>query len=264
MGDRLHLRCTFDAAASLYDRGRPRYPAKLFDALISHTGLRAGDQVLEVGCATGIATQPLAERGFKVLCVELGEELVRVAREKLAAYPQVEVICADFESWRGTHTFDLVMAATAWHWIDPSIRYQRAWETLRPGGHLAFWSATHVIPDDGDPFFDDIQHAYEAIGERLQPDAPPLRPGRLPDSLEEIEQSGLFAHAIALQFHWEISYSADAYIDLLGTFSDHIAMSQSQRDTLYGAIRERIAQRPVPRITRHWGAVLHIAQRRDP
>ena len=27
-------------------------------------------------------------------------------------------------------------AATAWHWIDPGIRYQRAWQALRPGGYL--------------------------------------------------------------------------------------------------------------------------------
>jgi hypothetical protein len=43
---------------------------------------------------------------------------------------------------------------------------------LRSDGHLAFWSATHLIPDDGDPFFDDIQDVYEEIGEGLPPDAP--------------------------------------------------------------------------------------------
>lgn len=263
MGDRLHLRCTFDSAGALYDRARPRYPPELFDALVSHTGIRAGDHVLEVGCATGIATQPLAERGLSVVCVELGEDLVGVAREQLATYPQVEVIHADFESWTPTHTFDLVVAATAWHWIDPSIRYQRAWEALRSDGHLAFWSASHVVPEDGDPFFYDIQSVYEEIGEGLAPDAAWPRPGRLPDSLEEIEHSGLFANAVALQFDWETVYSAEAYIDLLNTFSGHIAMSPSQRDTLYSAIRERIAQRPIPEVARHWGAVLHIAQRLD-
>ncbi len=264
MEDRLYLRRTFDSAASLYDRARPRYPPELFDALVSRTGLRPGDQVLEVGCATGIATQPLADRGLNVVCVELGEELARVARDRLVAYRQIEVIRGDFESWASARSFDLVMAATAWHWIDPNIRYQRAWEALRSGGHLAFWSATHVLPDDGDPFFDEIQDVYDEIGEGLGPDAPRPRPGRLPDSLEEIEHSGLFFNAVALQFDWEIRYSASAYIDLLNTFSGHIAMSPSQRKALYSAIRGRIAQRPVQDIARHWGAVLHVAQRLDP
>jgi hypothetical protein len=71
------------------------------------------------------------------------------------------------------------------------------------------------------------------------------------------------SNAIALQFDWEIFYSADAYVDLLNTFSGHIAMSQSQPDTLYSAIRDLIAQRPVPETARHWGAVLHIAKRLD-
>lgn len=237
---RLRLRRTFESAASLYDRARPRYPAELFDALVSHTGVRAGDHVLEVGCATGIATQPLAELGLHIVCVELGEDLAHVACEQLTAYPHVEVICGDYESWIPARGFDLVVAAAAWHWLDPSVRYQRAWEALRCGGHLAFWSATHVFPDNAWP-----------------------TPGRLSDSITEIEGSGLFADAVALQFDWEVVYGQDAYIDLLNTFSGHVATTQEQRDTLYRAIRERIAQRAVPEIARHWAAVLHIARRLD-
>ena len=78
----------------------------------------------------------------------------------------VIVECA-FETWQPSAgiRLDLVFAATAWHWIDPATRYQRAWDALRPGGHLAFWSAAHVLPDDGDPFFSEIQEVYEEIGE---------------------------------------------------------------------------------------------------
>jgi hypothetical protein len=61
----------------------------------------------------------------------------------------------------------LVYAATAWHWVDPAVRYRRARAALRPGGHLAFWSALHVMPDDGDPFFREIQDVYGEIGEAL-------------------------------------------------------------------------------------------------
>lgn len=261
MGDRLHLRRTFDSAAALYDRARPRYPVELFDVLTRRAGLRPGDHVLEIGCATGIATQSLTERGLNVVCVELGEDLAQLAQRKLAAYPQVKVIRADFDSWIPTQTFDLVAAATAWHWIDPETRYQRVWHALRPGGHVAFWSATHVVPEDGDPFFIELQDVYDAIGEGLPPDAQWPRPGQLPDSLQEITDTGLFSDAEAVQFDREVAYSADGYIDLLNTFSGHIAMSGDQRDTLYSAIRERITQRPGGRVNRHWGAVLHIAQK---
>ena len=59
------------------------------------------------------------------------------------------------------------MAATAWHWTDPELRYRRAWELLRPGGHLAFWAGVHVFPPGGDPFFHEIQAVYDKIGEPL-------------------------------------------------------------------------------------------------
>ena len=62
-------------------------------------------------------------------------------------------------------TFDLVYAATAWHWLDPAVRFHRAHRLLRSGGHLAFWNALHAFPADFAPFFTEIQGGYDAIGE---------------------------------------------------------------------------------------------------
>ena len=76
--DRERLRQTFDAAAARYDRVRPDYPEALFDDLVALTGLTPGDHLIEVGCATGKATRPLARRGFRITCVELGPELAHL------------------------------------------------------------------------------------------------------------------------------------------------------------------------------------------
>jgi SAM-dependent methyltransferase len=165
--DRDRLRATFDCAARLYHQARPDYPAELYDELVHLAGLQVGDRLLEIGCATGKATIPLARRRFPITCVEIGPELATLARQNLTGLADVEVIQAAFEAWQppGATTFDLVFAATAWHWIDPAIKYRRAWDLLRPGGHLAFWSATHVFPAGGDQFFRDIQDVYDEIGE---------------------------------------------------------------------------------------------------
>jgi hypothetical protein len=64
-------------------------------------------------------------------------------------------------------------------------------------------------------------------------------------------------------FDWEISYTAEEYIRLLGTFSGHIAMDAPKRDRLSGEIRRRLARRADGRLRRHWGAVLQVARRRD-
>jgi SAM-dependent methyltransferase len=264
--DRELLRATFDAAADRYQRARPDYPADLFDELVRLAGLSPGDTLLEIGCATGKATLPLARAGLRIVCLEIGQNLVSAARRELSGYSGVAVVRQAFEDWRPDGSgsgFDLVFAATSWHWIDPAVRYQRAWQALRPGGHLAFWSATHVVPADGDPFFAEIQEVYDEIGEALPPGTRFVRPGELPDSVAEIQDSGLFDQVVVRQFDWEVRYDADGYIGLLDTFSGHLAMAPWQRDRLYGEIRRRLAFRPDGQLRRHWGAALHVARRRD-
>jgi SAM-dependent methyltransferase len=265
-GDRERLRGTFESVAELYQRARPEYPDELFDELVALGGLAAGDRLLEVGCATGKATAPLARRGFRITCVEIGAELAAAARQNLAEFPGVEVIEAPFEIWQGSPgtAVDLVFAATAWHWIDPAVKYQRAWDVLRPGGHLAVWSALHVFPVGGDPFFRDLQDVYDEIGEGVSPGTVFPRPGELPDDTADIWRSGLFDQVTVRHFDWEISYTAQEYLRLLDTFSGHIAMAAWQRDRLYGEIRRRLAERPDGRLRRHWGAALQVARKAPP
>src|SRR5215469_17371256 len=93
-GDRERLRTTFNSAAQLYHRARPDYPEELFDALVRLCDLRPGARLLEVGCATGKATLPLARRGFAITCIEMGPELAAEARRNLAGFPHVEIVPA--------------------------------------------------------------------------------------------------------------------------------------------------------------------------
>ena len=265
MGKPAGRRTTFDRAAESYDRARPEYPPTLFDDLMRHTGVVSGDRVLEIGCGSGKATRPLAARGLQVTCVELGPNLATRARAALAGYPNVDVVHSAFESWHPPNAtpFDLVVAATSWHWIDPDVRYRKTFDLLRPGGHLAFWSAAHVFPDGGDPLFHELQDVYDELGEGLPGGAVWPRPGELPDHRDEIEATGLYDVVGVDQYDWEVVYDADGYLELLDTFSGHIAMAPWQRERLYGEIRRRLGERPAGLLRRGWGAVLHVARRRD-
>lgn len=268
-GEREALRQSFDLAAARYHAARPDYPEALFDSLASLTGLRDGDRLLEVGGGTGKGTLPLARRGYRITVVELGAQLAAQARANLAAFDGVDVVTGSFETWPppGGVPFDLVFSATAWHWIDPAVKYRRAWELLRPGGHLAIWAALHVLPADADPFFREIQDVYDEIGEGL-----PARGGAwnwptledLADWRDEIAASGLFGGIEVRRFGWEAIYTAEEYIGLLDTFSGHISWPQWKRDRLYGEIRRRLAARPDGRLRRHWGVALHVARRALP
>jgi SAM-dependent methyltransferase len=256
------LRETFESAADGYDAARPSYPEQLFDDLVELAELRPRARLLEIGCATGKATRPLLERGYSVVCVELGVHLAELARANLAGMP-AEIHVAPFEVWESERDqFDLVYAATAWHWIDPAIRYRKAHELLRPTGQLAFWSAQHAFPVDYDPFFAEIQEVYDAIGESHPGEWPPSPPDRVSDDVAEIKAAGLFEGIHVRRYLWETEYSAEEYIALLDTFSGHIAMERSKRDRLYGEIRQRIERREPASVRRHWSAILHVARRK--
>jgi SAM-dependent methyltransferase len=263
LSERDRLRQTFDAAARDYQEARPEYPGALYDTLIELTGIRPEtDALCEVGCASGKATLPLARRGFAIACVELGAALAAEARRNLAGFERVTVTRADFETWQPAPgaTFGLVYAATAWHWIDPAVKYRKAAALLRPGGHLAFWEAAHVVPDGGDAFFAELQGVYDEIGAGHPGGGVFARPDTLASAEGEIAASGLFAAIETRRFDWEVRYTAESYIRLLRTFSTNLIMEPWQRDRLYGEIRARLALRPDGMVRRHWGAVLHVAR----
>ncbi len=160
--DRERLRVTFDEEAPLYDRARPDYPDQMFDDLVSLAGIPPDGRVLEIGCGTGKSTLPLARRGFSIDCVELGANLAAVARRNLAGFPRVRIVVADFESWAGEEAaYDLVTSGTALHWIDPSVRYYKIAQLLRPGGTLGPFWYTHVHTEREPQFFEEVQRVYE-------------------------------------------------------------------------------------------------------
>ena len=156
--------------------------------------------------------------------------------------------------------FDLIYAATVFHWVEPEVRYPRVAELLRPGGHLAIWTAAHVFPEGGDPFFDEIQDVYDTLGDERLPHER-ATPGHLPDEWGgELRASGIFDRAEMRQFSWVVDYDVDAYIALLDTFSANLLRRQADKDVLYGEIRRRVAARDDQILHRGWGAPLHVAR----
>jgi len=107
-------------------------------AILDDSGTGPGTRALEIGCGTGQATLPLARRGYRLLGVELGANLAAVARTKLADYTNARVLACSFEAWPvEQEAFDLVVSATAFHWVDPRVRYRKSAQALRPDGSLA-------------------------------------------------------------------------------------------------------------------------------
>jgi SAM-dependent methyltransferase len=128
----------FDEIAAEYDRHRPAYPDELIDQACRVAGIGSGDRVLEVGCGSGQLTRGLVARGLHVTALEPGTSLIALARQNLAGAGEVEFVNARFEdALLPREQFAAVFSASAFHWVDPEVSWQRAADVLVPAGTLA-------------------------------------------------------------------------------------------------------------------------------
>jgi ubiquinone/menaquinone biosynthesis C-methylase UbiE len=131
----------FDEIAVEYDRRRPTYPDELVDQACRVAGIGSGDRVLEVGCGTGQLTRALAARGLHVTALDPGKSLIALARQNLEGAGDVEFVNARFEDASlPREQFRAVFSASAFHWIDPQVSWQKVADVLVPGGTLALLS----------------------------------------------------------------------------------------------------------------------------
>lgn len=257
--DRERLRTTFGAVPELYERARPTYPAGVFEDLAELAGLEPGSRVLEIGPGTGQATRELAQRGYAVTGVELSPELAAVASRNV---PAAEIEVGDFERWEPEEgAFDAIAVFNAFHWVAPELRYTKTARLLRPGGALAVVFGVHVLPADGDPFFAEVQEDYDAVvphPDNRAPSAPEQTEGWWAD---EFRESGFFDTVEERRHLQPITYTADEYVAVLGTFSDNLALPEEQRNELFRRIHARISARPGGTVTKHQLLLVTVGQR---
>lgn len=255
-------RSSFDSAAADYDAVRPGYPDALIEDVVSLSGITPGGRALEIGCGTGQATLPFAKRGYRLLCLDIGPELLKIAAQKFEDYPNVSFLNNAFERWPARiGKYELVYAATAWHWIPPEIGYPKAALVLKPGGALAIFSNKHPGPYSG--FFEEVQPIYEKYvpeWKQAQEERPSLQ-AEINTTVAYIDSLRLFRPVIVRTYPWAMTYSTAEYIRLLNTYSDHRALSEDRRGLLFQAIRELIERRYNGQVERPYLSVLYLMQK---
>jgi SAM-dependent methyltransferase len=204
---------SFGGDAQRYDRARPGYPQALIDRAVAAS---PGRDVLDVGCGTGIAARQFQAAGATVLGIDPDERMAAFARRT-----GIEVEVATFEAWDPAgRTFDAVVAAQSWHWVDPVAGAVKAARVLRPGGLFAAFWHSYQLPAG-------IAAAYGEAFHRVVPDSPfDLRQQRPAAELyqqmcakaaDAITAAGGFGEPEQWRFDWEQSYTRNALLDLLPT-----------------------------------------------
>ena len=204
---------SFGTDAGAYDRARPGYPDALVGRIVAES---PGPDVLDVGCGTGTAARQFQAAGCTVLGVEPDARMAAFARGR-----DLPVDVATFEAWDPAgRTFDTVIAAQSWHWVDPVAGAAKAAQVLRPGGLLAIFGHVYEPPIE-------VAEPFAAAFRRVLPDSPFADlPARRPleryqaayagiaDRIRETESFGEPEH---WRFDWDQPYTRDQWLGLLPT-----------------------------------------------
>jgi SAM-dependent methyltransferase len=214
---------SFGADPERYDRTRPRYPDALIERIVAAA---PGRDVLDVGIGTGIAARQFQAAGCTVLGVEADARMAGWARER-----GLDVEAAPFETWDDAgRTFDAVVAAQTWHWVDPVAGAAKAARVLRPGGRLALiWNVNQPPPEIAEaslaayrrvlpdlPIYDRVMPALEAYGVMFDKAA------------DGIRQAGAFGEPEQWRTDWERYYTRDEWLDQVPTFGGHSRLPQDR------------------------------------
>lgn len=259
MKDENTLKKTFDRVAVLYNKARPTYPDALFERLITVAAIPPKAKLVEIGPGTGQATRPLADRGYEVTAIELGTDLAAVARHELKDYGNVTVITGSFEGVElPEHSFDLIFAATAFHWIKPELRFAKPRKLLKPSGHLAIIHTNHISDEQGDVFFNASQPIYDKYyandgkDKSTLPAPTNVRPTELDEKLFRLADFSCFPVAI--------EYTATEYAELLNTYSPTLALPENKRRDFLADIEALINNDFNGKVAKHFVMSLTVAE----
>ena len=259
-------RTHFDDIVANYDAIRPEYPEQLFADIFAYSG--AAENALEIGAGTGKATRHILDAGCSVTAVEPGENMAEFLRERFADRKNFDVIVATFEDAEVNGNYDLIYAATSFHWVNAEIGLPKAWRLLRPGGMIALFRYNGV-PSDGEPLYEEIQSVYEKYYNSHYgfSGRPPKDEYGQPSQLQrrfgfsDLAAYG-FGDVTMKLYDTEIIYTADEYIALLDTLSDHRHLPEANRTALYAGIKEAIIKYG-GRATRPHTFQLYMGRKRD-
>lgn len=156
---------SFGAVADVYERGRPGYPVEAVAWLLPSDASR----VVDLGAGTGKATRVIAPLATVTIAVEPDPGMRAQLAERV---PGVRVLDGS-----GEHiplpdgSVDAVVAAQAWHWVEPVTASAEVARVLRPGGVLGLvWN----IRDESVPWVAELtrimQQPHEHVEQAVTPD----------------------------------------------------------------------------------------------
>jgi SAM-dependent methyltransferase len=239
-----HRRGLFSTDVTSYDQGRPGYPERVFEVLADRCGLGPGARILEIGPGTGQASGRMLDLGASVTVVELGVEFAAFLEAKFEG-KLVRVVHGAFEDVDlPPRSFDIVAAATSFHWVPTEVGLQRAADCLRPAGSIALWWNVFGDSSRPDPFHDALLLLLERLAPELIDEPSAGNPGTGAHTyavdgdarIAEIDASHRFGPVHHEVVSWTGRHTPEEARALFGSFSPWLALPADRRHEVLDAL----------------------------
>lgn len=238
------LEWTFDTVASTYEKLRPGYVEELYRTIFEYIPIGENSKVVEVGSGGGQATLPILKTGCRLTAVEYGEKFSILLKDKFKGYRNFSVITGKFEDTVfEKNAFDLVFSASAFHWVPEKIGYEKVFSMLKSGGVFARF-ANHPFRDKGNPALSkEIDEIYDGYYNKFHNKKRQVLTEYCEEQAKERAMIACkygFTDIKYAMFYRERVFSGKEYIQLLGTYSDHIAIEETIREKFFSKIEDAI------------------------
>lgn len=248
----------FNLAADYYDRFRPSYPQEIIHTLISDTGIKENAKLLEIGAGSGKATGLFTDQGFDILCIEPGEDLVRLGNDRFFGN-SIRFETARFEEYNlPKQYYDVIFSAQAFHWVPQPIGYEKCAYTLKEGAFLApFWNMYITYDNALDNELINISNRYGGFADFLSESGCETRIKSIAAGMQD---SKLFSAPKVYRKLWKQSYTADEYFGFALTGNRFMQNSEEEKEMAYQELVS-LANKHNGTIERPYLCVLYLSQK---
>ena len=212
---------SFNELASVYNEVRPGYPIEVYDVISKHVEYNEHSRLLEIGAGQGIATKEIYDRWLSnITAIEPGKNLYNLMIHKFKNNSQISIVNSTFEEFASDKKYDGIFSATAFHWIDSKIKFEKTYELLNNDSFLILYWNNYGI--NNAELEDQIKKIYTKYGfPESNKSSDEIRNDKILQRKNEVIQSSLFDLIEHTEINNTIEYSSDSYIKLLRTFPDH-------------------------------------------
>ncbi len=228
---------SFGKINSLYDRARVGYPNHLINDIITYSGTTQHGKVLDVGCGSGQATIPFAQRGYNVIALDISQEMIELVKNKCSTFHNVSFKVGSFEDVElYPEHLDIIVSGMAWHWISPEKRLEKAHRILKSSGAIALiWS--YQLREKSD-FIKSVGKILDNYGRVNRGPTGSRVPDIANHVYHEAKESKLFVDVEIKEYAEEFKFSKQRYIDLVTSYGWVQLLPEEKRRSLIYKLTE--------------------------